>query len=776
MIFEDIQDKSETINVKYSKVNSILKYLRKILNYKILIYTFILILTIGTKLFGLYPIPFVMLGVATIFNIPLLFPCIVTILGMLILRQPIDMVLFYCSIYLIYVAITIAVDINGITKKNIVAIKLSISMVVISVICIIMNAFDLEYISSKVSMILLTLTLYYIYIYGFYVLSNIDKKMMYAKEEISAMAVMLVISILSVSNIYSFGMQIWSTICIGVVVVLSYYRGGISGLWIGMPIGVIVSIVTGDINYLILMTSISIVTGLLSKLNKTLIFIAILLVTYIIQYITKGALTVVSPMLAETLIGGIILFLIPKKFNIALENIFDKNNTLKKAYEKELDVGSDIKNRLTAMSEVFDNLSSITLDSTEEDCAETQKVVEKYLLSYKESNCLNCSNWYYCMSENMDIITKYIARKLENNEQITKAMLPSDCEENDKMLREIKDIYNNIKLMRIIKAREKESNKKLANEYKEVAAVIKNMSNEIKEPTHDVSNKQKSMREELKFIGYTIYEDNLVETQNSKAYEFITDLLNDVDVSKREISAAVGNVLGEKMKIKLILNSSKNEKSRIKLISEGKFVIDSAVSQRSKTAGEKCGDTYYITETKSGNNFIAISDGMGHGKEASEVSKEVINVFDKLIKSGVESKSAAGIVNAVIKLKEKSNFGTTIDITIIDSEKEIMSIIKMGAAPTYILSEGKVEMVNQKNMPVGIVDKPDIFVIEIPIKKGMFIINISDGLDNEQTKKYINSISKKNLDLIPKEKIMESILDKTQLNKDDCTVIVTKIE
>ena len=72
----------------------------------------------------------------------------------------------------------------------------------------------------------------------------------------------------------------------------------------------------------------------------------------------------------------------------------------------------------------------------------------------------------------MDLVSSYVARKLENNDEITENMLPVDCSEADVMIKEIKDIYNNMKLMRIIKQKEEESNIKLAEEYKEVATLI----------------------------------------------------------------------------------------------------------------------------------------------------------------------------------------------------------------------------------------------------------------------------------------------------------------
>ena len=58
MIFEDVQEKTDTINVKYTKLDSIVKYIKGIASYKIIAYICILVLTSGMEIFGIYPVKF----------------------------------------------------------------------------------------------------------------------------------------------------------------------------------------------------------------------------------------------------------------------------------------------------------------------------------------------------------------------------------------------------------------------------------------------------------------------------------------------------------------------------------------------------------------------------------------------------------------------------------------------------------------------------------------------------------------------------------------------
>lgn len=773
MVFE--QENTDTINVKYNKLDGVISFFKNIVGYKTILYILILGISSMVDVFGYNPIPFVMLGVATVFKIPLLIPAIVSIISMILFKADVSAIIFYLITNIIYTIVTVVVNIQEVSRKVAIGIKLGISMIIVSIIMFIVNGLELGYLLDKIAYIFLVQALYYVYIYGFYFLSNLDKNMIYSVEEIVAMSVMVMITLIPVCFSGTVGITIWTTIAIIFAILIGYTGGIVSGISVSLVLGFLATLVSTDISMLLVISVPGLVSSMLNRINKSLAIVGVIISAIILNYITERNL-VISTEIIQISIASLIIILLPKKFTILLEDIFNKNNTLKHAYEKELGVGIDIKNKLSAMSEVFDNLSNITLGSNKEYYEETQKVVEKYLTDYKETKCLKCQRRYYCLKENMDLVSSYIARKLENNDEITENMLPVDCEEADIMIKEIKDIYNNMKLMRIIKQKEEEANKKLANEYKEVATLIKNMSRDVTKVQKEVSYTQKCLRQELKLLGYQIYEDNYIDENDSKTYEFITDLLKDIDTSKNEIQTVVGEVLGQKMNIKLILNSSKNEKSRIKLVSEGKYSISSEIYQKNKENNEVSGDKYYLSEIKNG-KIIAISDGMGAGEEASNMSSTVITMLEKLLLSGFNNNTIAKIINSIVKLKEDSNVSASIDMTVINTVSNKVDFVKMGTAPTYLISNAGVQEFVDDNIPMGLLDNLNPVEYQIDIDVPMIIINMSDGAYNEKLKEYFEFVSKRNLSMVSKKEIVNGITERIAENsQDDITIIVTKIE
>ena len=120
---------------------------------------------------------------------------------------------------------------------------------------------------------------------------------------------------------------------------------------------------------------------------------------------------------------------------------------------------------------------------------------------------------------------------------------------------------------------------------------------------------------------------------------------------------------------------------------------------------------------------------------------------------------------------------------IIDLKTGYSQYIKLGAAPTYIIHEGKIVTINNINIPVGVSDNTDYLPISRKLIDKDIVVQISDGVLHEGvdiSNNYfteclktidVNKTSKKITEEIYKNILREN---KNILN-DDVTIIVTKI-
>jgi stage II sporulation protein E len=66
-------------------------------------------------------------------------------------------------------------------------------------------------------------------------------------------------------------------------------------------------------------------------------------------------------------------------------------------------------------------------------------------------------------------------------------------------------------------------------------------------------------------------------------------------------------------------------------------------------------------------------------------------------------------------------------MAVLDMEADSARLIKIGAAPTYVLGKDRVETVKTSSLPVGILNDIDIPVIDISFKEQTLVI-VTDGI------------------------------------------------
>ena len=182
------------------------------------------------------------------------------------------------------------------------------------------------------------------------------------------------------------------------------------------------------------------------------------------------------------------------------------------------------------------------------------------------------------------------------------------------------------------------------------------------------------------------------------------------------------------MTIKLILNISKTEKSKIKLVSTPRYNIKTEIISEKKSGEMVSGDTYLQMELQDLRKLTVISDGVGSGKDAAKSSTAVVNILERLLSGGFNEEKAIEIVNSIIKLKGDDELYATLDASIINEKDGECFFIKLGAAPTYLIENGKVVTITSTTIPVGLVDNTDYIPICKKLNDGDFIIQVSDGV------------------------------------------------
>ena len=83
--------------------------------------------------------------------------------------------------------------------------------------------------------------------------------------------------------------------------------------------------------------------------------------------------------------------------------------------------------------------------------------------------------------------------------------------------------------------------------------------------------------------------------------------------------------------------------------------------------------------------------------------------------------------NSALLKREDVESVSTLDVMCVDLYSGETVFLKAGAAPSYILSDGKVSRVEMPSMPIGILDGVSFAKKETVLSKGDAVIMVSDG-------------------------------------------------
>ena len=767
MLFKKDLVVNETVNIQTNSTKKEVKgFFKKLINSKTLPYIIMLFLTATVEFIGLKPFAFVMLGVATIFNIPLMIPLIITLISFAVFKSDLSLYVNYITTYVIYTVLASIVEIEGFSKKYITLMKLSVACLASNlIICLIFK----KLLVDGIAHFLLVVALYPVFTSGLTMLLNISKKIIFSKEEIISLGVLVTFALMPFASINIFGFSVVNVLLIAMILTLGWKNDWMMGIASGVIIGLVYAILNPNVNSLIItsFTFTGLIAGVLSRYNKWVVAILFIIGNMILSGVYDKDINIFVR-LAEMLVASGIILALPRKVIVRLEDMFGSFKGLNGGYENLLGAGSDAKDRLNAISEVFDNLSHMTTTVTDETVSETKQVIKKYLVDYKKNECIRCPNKFNCINEELEAVSEHLANSLENDGCI--------------IMKNITDVYNNVKLMRFVKQKENEANEKLAEEYKAISSFIKNIARDEEQVVKQDTYEKKRIREELKYLGYVVYEDTFTKGENQDTmYEFITDIIIDINKAKKEIQKVVSDAVGTKMSIKLVLNSSKTERSRIKLLPTSRYVVKATVKQIRKADSSVSGDSYIVTELKDNNKVIAISDGMGSGEKSKEVSTSVINMIEKMGQSGFSNEETLNIINRLVKLKENGEVSSTLDMCVLNEKRNILEFIKLGAASSFVIKDTEVEEIKQETLPLGLLTNSQHTTIEKEVAKGMYVVLMSDGAESDVNKEAIQEIVEKLSILEYTEKdLMNAIMNKivgrqNKITLDDITVIVCKI-
>lgn len=208
------------------------------------------------------------------------------------------------------------------------------------------------------------------------------------------------------------------------------------------------------------------------------------------------------------------------------------------------------------------------------------------------------------------------------------------------------------------------------------------------------------------------------------------------------------------------------------------YSIEWDVLSTSAVFGDYSGDYYEFIKTSSNRQFIVLSDGMGTGKNARLDSMFTVNLVTRLLTGGASASTSAAIINSVLRVKSWEESFATLDIADIDLSTGALSVLKCGAALSYLIRKGNITVLDAKTFPLGILSSATPETVSIKLERDDILLLCSDGISRREIENAVSN--KKAINKRTPKEIIRMLTDEISLKKtnskpDDVTVIAVKI-
>lgn len=142
---------------------------------------------------------------------------------------------------------------------------------------------------------------------------------------------------------------------------------------------------------------------------------------------------------------------------------------------------------------------------------------------------------------------------------------------------------------------------------------------------------------------------------------------------------------------------------------------------------EANGDAVASFEGPDGDYYFLIADGMGSGREAALTARIAAVFLERMLSAGCTPETALVLLNDFTR-ERRIECSSTVDLLRIDLFTGKAVFIKSGAAPSFVLRDGKLFKLECGTMPMGILKELSARSVEFDLEDGDTVIMISDGI------------------------------------------------
>ena len=514
----------------------------------------------------------------------------------------------------------------------------------------------------------------------------------------------------------------------------------------------------------------------ISRLYKYLYLSIVLLLYFVaIKYFSGMNLSLIISLMASVLL----VMIVPQKIINKLQDFFEDKNIDVIKENIWLEKEKEIKQNLNLMSKTLLKMQ------TDFKFLIVGKIDRKSAAGELAGDvisrcCENCEHKKICENSIIDkrqLLTEFIYFA------ISKGFVSIDdlsvgfktyCDKTNIVVKEINFISKKFIEFEASVKTEDESKLLISTELENFANLFKNFAKNIEKSQKINKNLSKLAKEVL--LNNMIDVRDIAVFENKDGIEKIDIVAENNIMLRKELSQELSKITRTKLQVKKLKHLEFSGLSLVSFVVANTLRAEFAVSGSSKE--DVSGDNVMISRIDDNRFFVAIADGMGHGKIAGKTSKMILELIKNLFFIGIDLNLIIDSINKLFLPVGFDNF-STLDAAIVDLKFSKCTFIKLGSSVSAIKHKDKTEIIKCASLPVGIVQNLSPTIEVKNIQAGDVIILASDGVvdcfeDEDQYQVFINDSKIEGLQRFSDNLIFELGMT-AKGRRDDMSIIALKL-
>ena len=203
------------------------------------------------------------------------------------------------------------------------------------------------------------------------------------------------------------------------------------------------------------------------------------------------------------------------------------------------------------------------------------------------------------------------------------------------------------------------------------------------------------------------------------------------------------------------------------------------VATKPKEGETRSGDTYSVLKIDERRFLVALSDGMGSGAEARDVSDRTLTLLESFYKAKMPSETVLSTVNRLISYSGEERF-SCLDLAAVDLDTGDADIVKIGSPVGFILAQEELRVLEGESLPLGMLEAVHPATLRATLHAGDFMLFMSDGVtqafgSSAELYTYLSALKPINPQSLAEEVLKKALSCYRGKAEDDMTVLAVKL-